>query len=88
MPDPPFDSLRPHERTQILLEKIMDRGEYIRVWGEQQLEALCTAITAGEEELAKIYSILASIEQNMMAYHSLVAVSGRSIRNSERESAN
>ena len=73
MPDPPFDSLRPHERTEILLEKIMDRGEYIRVWGEQQIEALCTATTAGEEELAKIYNILASIEQNIMAYHSLVA---------------
>ena len=51
----------------------MGRGGYIRVLGGQQFETSCTAATAGEEELAKIYNILASIEQDIMAYRSLVA---------------
>ena len=51
----------------------MDRGGYIRVCGEQQSDNFNIDATAWEEELAKTYNILVSIEQNIIAYHSLVA---------------
>ena len=72
MPDPPFDTRARSDRTQLLFDKIWERSEYIRFWAEGQSDAMCGAFTAGEEELVKIHSTLASIEPYIMAYHNLV----------------